>query len=128
MLSELINGRGKTLYSSINTLKRGDLYLLGSNPGGSKGHNLRDHLDKFENQTDNEYDKKWGDKREDYEPGEHHLKLNVKHLLEELGYKYKNVCASNLIFRGSKNQIEIDGISESTYDKKITISIIFEGK
>lgn len=108
MLSDIIDGRGKTLYSSINTLKRGNLYLMGSNPGGTKGNDLRDHLDKLENQTDNEYDKGWGDVQGEYDPGEHHLQLNVKHLLEKLDYGYKEVCASNLIFQGSKNQNEIN--------------------
>lgn len=51
---------GIILYSSSDALKRGDVYLLGFNPGGSDGSILSHGIDQLIGRTQNAYlDEAW---------------------------------------------------------------------
>lgn len=102
----ILNCSGKILYSSNKTLKSGKVYLLGYNPGGDpKNHNedtIEYELDNLHQQIGNSYiDEKWKNNKAAYKKGEHPLQKGVKYLLESLGEKPEEVCASNLIFKRS---------------------------
>ena len=95
---------GETLYSSLSTLKKGDIYLMGTNPGGSDNYLLSEDLEKLKTKTTNGYiDEVWKTGRGKAKAGEGFLQKRVQNLISEIGYDLKNVCASNLIFTKSKN-------------------------
>jgi len=95
---------GETLYSSLSTLKKGDIYLMGTNPGGSDNYLLSKDLEDLKTKTTNGYiDEVWETGRGKPKAGESILQKRVQNLISKIGYDLKNVCASNLIFTKSKN-------------------------
>jgi hypothetical protein len=100
---------GTILYSSSDTLKRGDVYLLGFNPGGSDGNILSHGIDQLIGRTQNAYlDEAWENGNGSWAAGEAPLQKNIIWLLTELNLNPRDVCASNLIFLQSR---EASGIS-----------------
>lgn len=102
-LSELMSLPGGILYSSYNTLKPGDVYFLGYNPGGEgpDGPTVADRLEALPSKTCNDFtDSEWG---ETAAAGQSTLQLRVKWLLDNLGYSIEDVCSSNLIFAQSRD-------------------------
>jgi len=110
-LNQLVCESGKVLYSSASTLRRGPLYLLGLNPGGSPEHErtIGDSL------RDLEQGKCWNDYcHERWYPfkvaGRHRLQRNIIDLFNALDLDLELVCASNLVFLRSPHK---DGIKLS---------------
>lgn len=108
-LSDLLNESGSILYSSHETLKPNDIYLLGFNPGGKDGAPLSKSIDKILHNTENAYlDECWENGNGAWEKGEALLQKRVQWTLEVLGFNPRNVCASNLIFIQSKKANDIN--------------------
>jgi len=105
----LLERKGELIYSSHETLKKGDIYLLGLNPGGEGFITINEHLDKLLIKDTNSYlDESWKNGISTWAEGEAPLQKRVDFLITSLGYKTKDVCASNLIFVTSKSSSEIN--------------------
>lgn len=101
-LSELMSLPGGILYSSYKTLKRGDVYYLGYNPGGysPSGPTVGQRLEELPSKTCNDFqDLAWTAEA----AGQSTLQLRVKWVLENLGHRVEDVCSSNLIFAQSRD-------------------------
>jgi hypothetical protein len=92
---------GGVLYSGVDTLKPGPVYLLGLNPGGSGGASLKDSLDNSRRGHNAYLHEEWypGGKRRP--EGQATLQLRVKHLCRMMGRQPEHVPASNLAFTQS---------------------------
>jgi hypothetical protein len=104
-LGDFVRESGVVLYSSPKTLKPGDAYLLGVNPGadpdGLDDANIEAHLEKLRSTDINRYlDGEWDRGR----IGQDKFQRRVVWLLRNLGYDPREVCASNLIFSRSHQQ------------------------
>lgn len=108
-LQSILRESGSVLYSTPETLKHGDYYFLGLNPGGSEEkikESIEDSLNQLQQggSESNAYlDEDWSsDKRKyggiDGREGKHPLQKNAQVLFKELGVDLRDVCASNLIF------------------------------
>lgn len=107
-LEEYLNVSGSILYSSHNTLRRGDIYLLGFNPGGEsdgKDNKLGYEIDNMLSYEDNAYFENWGNGA-GCSPLQQRLFWIFKKL-ENDSYSLNNICASNLIFLRSTNVKEL---------------------
>ena len=108
LLSPFLSESGSLLYSSHETLKPGDVYLMGFNPGGTIGNTLDKSIDCLLTNQQNAYlDEKWGDEERN-EPGTAPLQKRVRWVLEGLGLDPRNVCASNLLFLRSRDAKSIN--------------------
>lgn len=111
-LSDYLDQCGRLLYSSVETISPGDVYLLGLNPAGKSDNpkdSLKSDLKELPNRKENAYiDEAWERGNREYEKGEAPLQRRVKWLLEQLVGDAKKVCASNLVFLGSDNANGID--------------------
>lgn len=105
-LEEYLNVSGSILYSSHNTLRRGDIYLLGFNPGGEsdvKDNKLGYEIDNMLSYEKNAYlDEFWNKNKTDYSPLQQRL-LWIFDNFKNNSYSLKNICASNLIFLRSRS-------------------------
>lgn len=109
VLSEHLLESGSILYSSHETLKRGKVYLLGFNPGGSEAGTLKQSIDELLTTTDNAYlDQQWENHISKWDAGKAPLQERVQWVLNSLCLDPKEVCASNLIFIRSRKAIDID--------------------
>jgi hypothetical protein len=103
-LGQLLEESGKVLYSSARTLQKGDFYILGLNPGGSRerGRRICDSLqDLVEGKPWNDYcDEPW----HPYKAGNHPLQRNVRQLVQALGLDLESICSSNLVFMRTPGQ------------------------
>ena len=101
LFGHLYNRYGEGLYSSHETLKKGNVYLLGLNPGGDGHTLLGNHIQKMLTKPDNAFiDEKWGNK---HALGNAPLQKRVKSLLTGINQRVEDVCASNLIFTTSRS-------------------------
>jgi len=108
-LELILKRQGELIYSSHETLKKGDIYLLGLNPGGEGFITIKEHLSKLLKKNDNSYlDERWENSVTLYEKGQAPLQKRVNYLLTNLGYQTREVCSSNLIFVTSKSANEIN--------------------
>jgi len=108
-LSDLLEKPGSILYSSHETLKSGDVYLLGFNPGGAGGNPIKLSIDTMLSYETNAYlDECWENGKSSWEKGEAPLQKRVSWLLEEIGLNPREVCASNLIFFQSRKAKDIE--------------------
>jgi len=101
----ILDKNGEIIYSSHETLKKGDVYFLGLNPGGGGGTKIKEHLEGMLNKKTNSYiDELWDDRgRVEIPKGQANLQIRVKYLLSKLNFDTENVCASNLIFTTSRD-------------------------
>jgi len=59
-LSSVMDRSGGILYSSVETLCPGDIYILGLNPGGESGWTIANHLEALPSKQQNSYlDEAW---------------------------------------------------------------------
>lgn len=120
-LKYILDKPGEIIYSSHETLKKGDLYLLGLNPGeiNFSSHvelnqkegprSIRAHLQQMLSKNHNSYtDEDWSSTYKTYQIGEAPLQKRVKYLLKSLGHNTEDVCASNIIFVRSKDADSIN--------------------
>ncbi len=108
-LNDLLNESGSILYSSHETLKPGQIYLLGFNPGGAGGNSLLSSIDRLLNNESNSYlDECWENLSGSWEAGDAPLQKRVCYLLENLGLNPREVCSSNLIFLQSREAKNIN--------------------
>ena len=99
---------GSILYSGNETLRKGNFYFLGANPGGHSDQNNNKFPDTISNQllrkntypSFNEYyDAKWkknGSKTS--LPGQSLLQRRIKFLFSKLELDLKNILSTNLVF------------------------------
>ena len=103
-IPEYLDKPGESLYSAASTLSKGDIYLLGTNPGGQKPNTLKEDLENLRTKKDNEYtDAIWKTKSNpNVEAGKDTLQIRIKELIEKsTNSNIENICASNLIFSTS---------------------------
>lgn len=107
-LSDVLSESGSILYSSHETLKHGDVYLLGFNPGGAGGNPIEQSINSMLTNIGNSYlDESWENHNGVWTNGEAPLQKRVQWLLENLGLNARDVCASNLIFLQSREASHI---------------------
>jgi hypothetical protein len=104
-LEPLLDLSGEVLFSAVDTMRQGDLYICGLNPGGTghapHHHTIREDLQMLPYKTSNNYlDESW----RGYPRGTSPLQLRLQWLVRELGYDLREVCASNLIFARSRGE------------------------
>jgi hypothetical protein len=102
-LDRVLDRSGNILYSGVETLSPGPVYLLGLNPGGDpkrlSWQTLRTVLKELPSKTKNEYlDVSWQGRP----PGQSVLQRRVVHLATMLGVDPRSMCATNLIFVRSR--------------------------
>lgn len=108
-LKHILNKDGEMLYSSHETIKKGDVYLMGLNPGGEGLNSIASHIDKMLTKTTNSYlDEEWENGGGRWPKGQAPLQLRIQWVLGQLELVPAEVCASNLIFQTSRNA---DGVS-----------------
>ncbi len=107
-LSDVLSESGSILYSSHETLKPGDVYLLGFNPGGAGGNPVEQSINSMLTNTSNSYiDESWENHNGVWANGEAPLQKRIQWILESLGLNTREVCASNLIFLQSREASDI---------------------
>ena len=117
---------GSFIFSSAETLKKGDIYFLGTNPGGNpedEDKSLKGEIKDFPNRTSNAFlDECWRSEckysdnpskcdlknENNCEKGNHLIQKRVKKLLESLGLVVEETCYSNLIFERTKDTSKLD--------------------
>jgi hypothetical protein len=106
ILSTVLHRSGKILYSSVETLQPGPIYILGLNPGGDPDYaddshyTLEEALQRLPDKHDNDFlDECW---QACQIPGGRPLQRRTQWLCRQLGHEPANVCASNLIFLRSR--------------------------
>lgn len=111
-LKPILGKSGNLLYSAASTLKPGEIYLIGLNPGGSPNdisQTVQDSLNSLGAKTSNSFlDESWRIRGRDLHEGQAPLQKRVNWLLTSLGAKTRDVCASNLIFERTSNSRNID--------------------
>lgn len=83
-LSDLLDQSGSILYSSHETLRPGDVYLLGFNPGGSGGCRIENSIDSMLTNTTNAYlDESCNNGNGCWEKGEAPLQRRVQWIIKK---------------------------------------------
>jgi hypothetical protein len=105
-LKPLLNESGSIVFSSVDTIKKGDLYTLGLNPGGETFIPINKTLSELPHKKHNSYlDEIWGNRRNPaYIKGQHPLQRNYTGLIRAIGYNPSDIFSSNLIFTRSRGQ------------------------
>ena len=107
-LAEFLDRPGSILYSGHETLKSGDVYLLGFNPGGAGGKSLKASIDSMLSNESNAYlDESWENLSGSWGNGEAPLQKRICWVLASLELNPREVCASNLIFIQSRRASDI---------------------
>jgi hypothetical protein len=97
----MLESPGGVLYSGVETLKPGPIYLLGLNPGGSGGATLKNSLDNSRRGNNAYLDEEWYPGGNWRPKGEATLQRRVQHLCRMMGRNTRKVPASNLAFTQS---------------------------
>jgi hypothetical protein len=106
----LLNKSGSVLYSSYKTLKDGDFYLIGLNPGGKEtiSDTIKDSLNDLEESWKKKIEKNAYIDENWYpypgQEGKAPLQKRIIYMMRELGRDIHKVCAGNLIFTRSQDQ------------------------
>lgn len=98
---------GKLLYSGISTLRPGQLYVLGFNPGGDSDietTSCAEHLAELPERWSEFTDASWRPAGRWCSPGQAKMQKGVRAILESVGLDPRDVCASNLIFARSQDK------------------------
>ena len=106
--SDLLNRSGSVLYSGDETIKKGDWYFLGSNPGG---HEDEKGADKIEDQLLKENKPK---SFNEYYEGEWTNSLhqeNIKNFFNDLNLDLKKILSTNLCFVRSPMESKYKSLS-----------------
>jgi hypothetical protein len=103
---------GRILYSSIETLRPGSVYILGHNPGGSpvnqSAETIKSSVTSLSTKKINYYlDEAWFTDKKSYSKGLAPLQQRIVWLLQQLGLNPRDVAASNLIFARSADAASI---------------------
>ena len=103
---------GSLIYSSIETLNKRDIYLMGSSPGGDPNlekNTILEHLKFMKNHPSfNEYcDGRWKPMGKVMDSGTSPLQKRVQFLLASLVVNPRNAFATNLIFARFKSENHI---------------------
>lgn len=107
-LAGLLDKLGSILYSSHETLKPGDVYLLGFNPGGTGGNPIERSINQLLTNTTNAYlDESWENQNGAWANGEAPLQKRIQWILKSIKLNPRDVCASNLIFFQSREASDI---------------------
>lgn len=103
-IPDILDQPGSIVYSSVKSVCKGDLYIMGLNPGGQNGKTIKQTLDELPTKKNNSYedDGRWGNKKK-IEPGQHPLQKNYKCLKKDLNAD-QEIFSTNLIFTQSVNQ------------------------
>lgn len=117
VLKHILDDMGEVVYSSHETLKKGDVYLLGLNPGGSSQehpethipYTIRTHLERMLRRETNSFiDECWENGLSNFPIGEAILQKRVIALLKGIGIDDpRTVCASNIIFKTSRSSADL---------------------
>jgi hypothetical protein len=97
----LLDKPGAVLYSSVDTLTRGPVYLLGLNPGGTEGATLRDSIDGSRRGNNAYLDEEWAPGGHVQPRGQSTLQRRVQALCRSMGVETRDTPASNLAFTRS---------------------------
>lgn len=105
-IDQILNESGLIVFSSVDTLVKGDIYTLGLNPGGEAKIPIIKTILEFPSRHHNAYiDENWGNrKKAKYPVGGHPLQRNFTGLIRAIGYEPDKVFSSNLIFTRSRGQ------------------------
>jgi len=104
IIGPILQESGKVVYSSVDTIRPGDIYVLGLNPGGEIFVPIIEDLKQLPDRYTNAYlDEAWGNRlNPNYAKGNHPLQKNVTDLIQNIGYDPREVFCSNLIFTRSR--------------------------
>ena len=111
---KLLRKSGGILYSGGSTLRQGDLYFLGVNPGGkAEGAATIDvtitkAIEELGSNHNAYLDECWEVRGHHYTCGQAPFQRRVKHLLEGIGYSVREICASNLVFARTATEAELE--------------------
>ncbi len=122
--TSLDGGRYSIFYNDpFHTLKKGDIYLVGLNPGGDPQKtkfNVKDEISEFKkfysshNRSFSAYlDEVWGNTGSEYEKGQASHQKRVKELIESVSNclgqfcSVRDIFAANLIFFRTKSKNEL---------------------
>lgn len=114
ILGSRVAESGKVLYSPARTLVKGDVYLLGSNPGGKRANpesrSIKENLRELPHKQANDFlGESWRNSRGRLlNPGEHYLQRRIQQLFKLLNLNLNETCSSNVIFMRSQDE---DGVS-----------------
>lgn len=117
---DMLYESGSLLNSAESTLRPGDIYFLGLNPGGEAGADYS-VLDNFPTLFESlvmsrlgvcGWDQDWSRKGASYAPGQAPLQRRFKHIARFLGHAYGEIFATNLIFARSRRFKALAGIEE----------------
>lgn len=105
-LQPILNESGSLVYSSVDTISKGDMYTLGLNPGGEVDIPIIKTLLELPLKKRNAYiDETWGNRKNpSYQPGQHPLQRNFTGLIRAIGYDPSVIFSTNLIFTRSRGQ------------------------
>ncbi len=134
--TSLDGGRYSIFYNDpFHTLKKGDIYLVGLNPGGDPQKtkfNVKDEISEFKkfysshNRSFSAYlDEVWGNTGSEYEKGQASHQKRVKELIESVSNclgqfcSVRDIFAANLIFFRTKNKNELSTLLKIAKDAKI---------
>ncbi|MCK7460015.1 hypothetical protein [Idiomarina aminovorans] len=101
------NKNGGIFYSKSDAFKKGDIYLLGYNPGGDSGQPIIEELDRCFEREQSFYKDVWQHRAGTSNNGslvnrdvekQTRYQRGVISFIDLLGFKLEQVCASNLIF------------------------------
>jgi hypothetical protein len=112
-LAPVLGRAGGILYSAAKTLRPGQLYIMGLNPGGnpenSQPHNIGKSLDQLPQRTCNAYiDEAWDSRARQLEKGQAPLQRRIAFLAQSFGCALEDVCATNLIFMQTRSARDLD--------------------
>ena len=101
----MLEYNGGILYSSKDTLKKGDIYFMGYNPGGLGGAgSIEEDIKNLSSRKINAYlDEEWEPNGKKCQKGEAPLQKRVRYFFEKIDIDIKDVCSTNLIFAQSRN-------------------------
>ena len=104
-LEPILNESGSIIFSSVETIAKGDIYTLGLNPGGGAFIPIRNIISQLPLKIWNAYiDESWENNKKTYKVGQHPLQINFVGLVKAIGYDPATVFSTNLIFSRSRDQ------------------------
>jgi len=112
----ILSESGAVFYSGRTAFNTpSNLYILGSNPGGSPDESPKDTLKQNIKKVLHDYDDEWSaysDECWSGPPGKSGLQPRILHMLEGLDIKPRHVPASNVVFIRSATEKELDRFEE----------------